>query len=75
MLYVALGKPPPTLFWPSPSCPTVPDCPPDAVKLKLHPALRTEAAEAPRLKARVARVYFIVDEMNRELAKADDGGD
>lgn len=47
------GRPPPILFCPSCSCPTVPEAPPDAIKPKQQLLVRETRALVPAAKARV----------------------
>lgn len=57
------GRLPPILFCPSVSCPTVPEAPPEAVKLKQQVLVRETRALAPAVKARATatNVFMVLD--------------
>lgn len=56
---VAAVSPPPIRFWPSESCPIVPDWPPEAVSSKEQEDLGRVRAEAPKNKERVINVFMM----------------
>lgn len=58
MVKVVGDKPPPIRFWPSESCPIVPDSPPEAVRPKEQEDLRSDRADAPRSNDDKTREYM-----------------